>query len=829
MTSSEAATFCRQFIGDSGDDNGLISIEEGWCLIDYSTIRKKLFLGDIYQTALQSQSELFKFFDFSRDHIGYLPSKNSGEFEKMLKMLDKSENYDYSYNNDEIYYLIYNTSVIMFTKKDFDSTWYDVCKEMFKSVEVNDKNGKLESKEELKKEIKSIFVSYLRDCGYFHDNSEYDPMTHEKRSGEVFNTAEKLLQRMNLELFNNDESVIDEIVDYITQDIKHPFLYGLTKKSGISYIIANRFAQLIGTIIISSRLVHLAGNDDDMDESDSKKDVSKDVIVPIKNNAHKDSMVHISKFIWDLSIYNICSSPDRDMDVSESYFIGNYLKWSEKCIYNESDPLLILKKCGVFHFAAEKDLQFYCKLLLQHGWNPMIKDKGGFNVFQKVKYAPQTKTLLEGYKAKFANSSDDSKTNNEEDEILNAESMKASEMETTYFKLKQQIAFSQRLLLYLGCTPSNIESYMHRQVTHEALNAVNDEAYFDGAASANHRQMMQQALGPMFAMMNGGNTKLKDNQRMKDFQDETLFKDDLYKCLNDCTAIKREKSVCKTSKDAEHTMEAIVEDMMQLLKDRSPISDDMLIACYYYCYCNNDKLKHEFITLLQDIGKECLDDGSLFDYTWFKEYLANSNIWLMFSDSNNTLLYDAIETTVDKAMYKQQEIIYNSVKNEEKTDSDKWDKLLNFSEINCKPNLLRQDRIKMNGKLVGIVPEWKEAQLWEATVASSTMAASGSHRARSRQTKTTSNYDMFQEYNSKIYLTKLLILSNKMNIYFQSDMSKLFNEKIGDVLSDGTLHFQSAPVKLFERCVVKSQTGMFVFLYLFFLCVSPLCTFACLW
>ena len=60
-------------------------------------------------------------------------------------------------------------------------------------------------------------------------------------------------------------------------------------------------------------------------------------------------------------------------------------------------------------------------------------------------------------------------------------------------------------------------------------------------------------------------------------------------------------------------------------------------------------------------------------------------------------------------------------------------------------------------------------------------------------------------------------------MYFQSDMSKLFNEKIGNVLSDGNLHFQSAPVKLFERCVVKSQMGVLFcscfFMHVFFLLV----------
>ena len=63
---------------------------------------------------------------------------------------------------------------------------------------------------------------------------------------------------------------------------------------------------------------------------------------------------------------------------------------------------------------------------------------------------------------------------------------------------------------------------------------------------------------------------------------------------------------------------------------------------------------------------------------------------------------------------------------------------------------------------------------------------------------------MFSEYNSKVYLTQLLVCAHETQDTFQSQMKTYFNENFSDVA------FQSAPVKTYNRCLMKAQTGMYI-------------------
>ena len=61
------------------------------------------------------------------------------------------------------------------------------------------------------------------------------------------------------------------------------------------------------------------------------------------------------------------------------------------------------------------------------------------------------------------------------------------------------------------------------------------------------------------------------------------------------------------------------------------------------------------------------------------------------------------------------------------------------------------------------------------------------------------NYNILDEHNSKLYLTRCLTFSHANNSYFQEEMKKVFAKHKNGV-------FSPAPVKTFERCLVKSNT-----------------------
>ena len=63
-----------------------------------------------------------------------------------------------------------------------------------------------------------------------------------------------------------------------------------------------------------------------------------------------------------------------------------------------------------------------------------------------------------------------------------------------------------------------------------------------------------------------------------------------------------------------------------------------------------------------------------------------------------------------------------------------------------------------------------------------------------------SNFDIFSEINLKIYLTQCLLFAHKMNDTFQKEVRKL--------ATTGSPKFKAAPVKMYDRCVVKANTGM---------------------
>ena len=283
--------------------------------------------------------------------------------------------------------------------------------------------------------------------------------------------------------------------------------------------------------------------------------------------------------------------------------------------------------------------------------------------------------------------------------------------------------------------------------------------------------------------------------------------------------------IMKHNKDNEDNkvklLESIVMTTMNLLKNKLVICDELLILSFEICKNidinnnRNDKsllsqssssLFNKFSDVLKECVSDCLNDSGMIgdqnvrNYYYFKEYLLFSNVWLcknsndnnnkINNSNNNTedmdnssrLLFNMIDSVIDKQLLKQKEFIYNNVTNEEKTDGNNWIKLCNFGITNDSDGnngvILRQDSI-FNG--IKPLQSAKELYLMKCDM------------------NENDNYDIMTEHNSKVYLTQCLTFAHDNNFKFQNEMKKIFT-------IHGKCKFMTAPVKTYHRCLIKSNT-----------------------
>ena len=319
--------------------------------------------------------------------------------------------------------------------------------------------------------------------------------------------------------------------------------------------------------------------------------------------------------------------------------------------------------------------------------------------------------------------------------------------------------------------------------------------------------------------------KFKNNEiSFKDFskddkKENTKKRQDAFGLYHDFSTL--QKSNTKTKE----TMNNLVQGLIVSLARKYPVNDDILILCLvYFNYCELDKegikLEAQFFDTLKSCVQGCINsdyldkDTKLRDYQWFKMYLLNSNIWMMPCDvggdagdagdskddskenkkdiavSTNekeeekktkiSVVYDKVVQIVNEALLKQKQMIWDSIDKENKSDDrEHWDELIHKKEyITDKMDDLRQDLLEK-----GIKSDFTSQDLF-------IVAPTIDH---------SNNFDLFSVVNTDMYLSKLLIFSHSINSKFQNDMKTYF--------SKFKCTFQSAPVKLKARCIMKAQTG----------------------
>ena len=252
----------------------------------------------------------------------------------------------------------------------------------------------------------------------------------------------------------------------------------------------------------------------------------------------------------------------------------------------------------------------------------------------------------------------------------------------------------------------------------------------------------------------------------------------------------------KTHKDcslAENAMTNIVGTILTMLDCEIAVSEDLLVLTAIYCNKfdveNKDRLKN----LLKDLANRCLNasfdsDVKVRSYQYFQQYLLTSNLLLVETQNeenkNKELLYDIVAKSVNEAMIGQQKHIRDNAEQCKDENKQDWQELMIFDQIIEKEfEFLKLDNLRQDLMPNGVKKRYKEAELWNISMSIEN-----------------NSFDCFQEFNTKNYLTNLLIASHSLNGTFQQTIKQVFND------IDPTALYQSAPVKLEQRCIIKVES-----------------------
>ena len=639
------------------------------------------------------------------------------------------------------------------------------------------------------------------------------------------------------------ETELDKIVNYLLCDIENEEAYHEYNLTGIKHYAINRMTFLLFNDW------YLAQYENKNTHRNASEKILAELAFPNDCQFYKllnDCIIYLNicpirTVTKDTPIY--CTSEWESMYINLYFLLSKEL--NNKDFLKETKFNLLISSGSpsgtyidgtLMHNCVWNGFEFYCQVLIHDGVDfDTIKESYGYtgydlaikhdkhDIISKMEhYQMKTGKKINSIKAKkeqtedtasivFVNSDGSiqqtiktKKTAIKRKTVKMEKSVVSGEIETAYFRFCNQITFAKYLLFCLGFEKVN-----------------SDE---------------KERLGLDNAKFRSRNYWISKNAT----RDCLYFPFEKFEQLKD-------KNVNVLS-NGQATMNLIVKKVILLIEKRSVVSEDMLILCFEYLkminkFYTNDKnldkesvlLLNKFKEMLSNTVRDCLDSDyqnkncKLFYYQWFKEYFLYSNIWLCNDWNNNdendksienikaetktekteeteektqeetpqVLLYESVALkTVTAASMKQKDYIWNCVENEEKCDRDSWNSLLNFKEYLCDKysdsKELRQDGIKNGIKLES------DIKLNDMYIMLPLMEKS-------------SNFNIFNVYNTKIYLTKCLIFSYKMNKTFQSDVKSLFNQICNENNEKNNenkieFSFAKAPVKLESRCLVKCNT-----------------------
>ena len=294
--------------------------------------------------------------------------------------------------------------------------------------------------------------------------------------------------------------------------------------------------------------------------------------------------------------------------------------------------------------------------------------------------------------------------------------------------------------------------------------------------------------------------------------------DSLYRSLDDMNGL-NDNSSCNN--DSGNIVYGLLDGLKGMIDMKLPFMEDLLVFAFIisnYCITYDggvgkqnkeqqemhdklNKMSNEFIKLLEFTIEECLstnarantDDSKDIEdfvsfkernYQWFKEYLLHSNLWLV--KTGKTIFFERGIKIVKNQLLLQKKYIWKHVEDAQKYKNKLLLQLCEFGNNgnnsgNDNVNA-RQDKI-LDGK--GIMPQLNELE----TILMKLEMADESRK----------DFDVSFENNTKIYLTQCLTFAHSNNSRLQNGVKKYFE-------SNPNAMYQSAPVKLYDRCVIKATS-----------------------
>ena len=468
------------------------------------------------------------------------------------------------------------------------------------------------------------------------------------------------------------------------------------------------------------------------------------------------------KFLHNLSLYCACYSEEKnseEFDLKQYFRIKNEL-FSDSEIGMESQltnfsffDSYFHKDGSLLHRSTFMGYETICKVLINDKFNCMqINMKDGltsYDIAQNNKHYAIV-SLFDNYLQQ-------AKENGQS-------SFNVGAIDKNYCDFKQQLIFSKYFLACLGCTTKN-----NIDRKNNSSSTINSKLYVN----------------------------------FSDFED--LIGD----TKNNDTG------------GGDSVMVALTNVLLKLLAKNLPITQDLLVLCFEFVKnSNNNEFLDAFVRTLKSVCSDCLEgysynkrlentkktsDSLLWNvikhrnHSWFRQNLLSSNIWLCNlstsdEDSDDSkerevnIAYQIVESLADKALLQQKQHIWNNVINEQKRDLDSWTKLTNYESFKTrKYNDIRHDCLKN-----GIKAQRNEENLYLLTT---------------HMKSTKNNFDVFSEYTTKIYLTNCLLFAHSFNSTFQAIIKEFFTN------DNTSCIYQSAPVKKYERCIIKSGINTFFFVH----------------
>ena len=549
------------------------------------------------------------------------------------------------------------------------------------------------------------------------------------------------------------------------------------------FFIANENGGIKHFII--NRMAFAMFHDLSIKRSKNNKFSEKDLKLP--------QMSQLFDILWNIFIYIACFPDTYKTNINEnmrqeSFYLQQYLLLRRHCVNNQKqekkdeqdeDDLPIVRSLTeidyfdfynlrdgtLLHSATFYGMQYYCQMLINDGFDSnrlnrfykMDNPQTPYSIAKKKKYY----AILSRFDQNIQNKQNKNNNNNSgsaESETSNDDTnVNANAIQLSYYEFKQQTMFSRYFLKIMG------------------INVTDD------------LKLSQNGLYFNFSQFNGLSGRERIGGRG----------------------------------GSKKVLKGILGCIETLLAKKLPICQDLLILCFEFCkqqqiVYKDSSYMEQFVGNLQSACEECLSDTRhkknekkkkndkhdqdekrrprFRSYIWFKEYLLHSNVWLCqysadtsvssggkasttTSPRSRSLLYDMIDDTVDKQLMKQQEYIWSNIENERKSSSEHWNTLLNFEDMidKSKCSDLRQDLLKN-----GVRSDKTDNDLYLIL---------------SNMYDDNSNFDLFSEYNNKIYLTNLLVTAHAANDMFQRKMAQVFKDL------DQSCKFQPAPVKLYDRCM----------------------------